>query len=225
MMAWMNREAYEETVRTGRACYFSRSRNRLWRKGEESGNVQEVRAIFVDCDADTDPAQGEPDRRRRLPHGHKSCFFTAAWTATKLDRGRHARLRSASRCIRNDDRSSETRHPGRQPAGSHRRSVPQGRLQDHLRQPQLLSGIDDPEIHCTLIRAQEMPRYVQDGSLDCGLTGYDWVLENDAKVIELAELVFSKVSRRPVRWVLAVPNDSPIQAVKICKASASPRRS
>ena len=75
-------------------------------------------------------------------------------------------------------------------------------------------AIDDPEIHCTLIRAQEMPRYVQDGSLDCGLTGYDWVLENEAKVVELAELVFSKVSRRPVRWVLAVPNDSPIQSPK-----------
>jgi ATP phosphoribosyltransferase len=74
--------------------------------------------------------------------------------------------------------------------------------------------IDDPEIHCTLIRAQEMPRYVQDGSLDCGLTGYDWILENDAHVVELAELVFSKVSKRPVRWVLAVPNDSPVQAVK-----------
>src|SRR5262249_52112065 len=75
-------------------------------------------------------------------------------------------------------------------------------------------SIDDPEIHCTLIRAQEMPRYVQDGSLDCGLTGYDWVLENEAEVVELAELVFSKVSRRPVRWVLAVPNDSPIRTVK-----------
>jgi ATP phosphoribosyltransferase len=75
-------------------------------------------------------------------------------------------------------------------------------------------SIDDPEIHCTLIRAQEMPRYVQDGSLDCGLTGYDWVLENDAKVKEVAELVFSKASRRPVRWVLAVPNDSDIHGVK-----------
>jgi ATP phosphoribosyltransferase len=74
--------------------------------------------------------------------------------------------------------------------------------------------IDDPEIQCTLIRAQEMARYVQDGSLDCGLTGLDWVLENDAKVTEVAELVFSKVSRRPVRWVLAVPNDSPIHSVK-----------
>jgi len=74
--------------------------------------------------------------------------------------------------------------------------------------------IDDSEIHCTLIRAQEMARYVQDGSLDCGLTGYDWILENDARVVEVAELVFSKVSRRPVRWVLAVPNDSPIQSVQ-----------
>src|SRR5207247_10014833 len=64
---------------------------------------------------------------------------------------------------------------------------------------------------------QEMPRYVENGSLDCGLTGYDWILENDAKVIELAELVFSKVSRRPVRWVLAVPNDSPVQTVKDLK--------
>src|SRR6516225_3506015 len=74
--------------------------------------------------------------------------------------------------------------------------------------------MDDPGIHCTLIRAQEIPRYVQDGSLDCGLTGYDWILENDAKVVELAELVFSKVSKRPVRWVLAVPSDSPVQSVK-----------
>src|SRR5918992_3378029 len=75
-------------------------------------------------------------------------------------------------------------------------------------------SIDDPEIQCTLIRAQEMPRYVQDGSLDCGLTGYDWILENEARVVEVAELVFSKVSRRPVRWVLAVPESSPIRSPK-----------
>jgi ATP phosphoribosyltransferase len=75
-------------------------------------------------------------------------------------------------------------------------------------------SIDDPELHCTLIRAQEMPRYVENGSLDCGLTGYDWILENNVQVVELAELIFSKVSRRPVRWVLAVPNDSPVQSVK-----------
>jgi ATP phosphoribosyltransferase len=77
-------------------------------------------------------------------------------------------------------------------------------------------AVDDPEIHCTLIRAQEMARYVRDGSLDCGLTGHDWVVENGAAgdVVELAELVFSKVSRRPVRWVLAVPDDSPVRGPK-----------
>lgn len=75
-------------------------------------------------------------------------------------------------------------------------------------------SIDDPELHCTLIRAQEMGRYVADGSLDCGLTGHDWIVESDAHVTELSELVFSKVSRRPVRWVLAVPNDSEIREPK-----------
>src|SRR3954471_18340726 len=75
-------------------------------------------------------------------------------------------------------------------------------------------AVDDPELHCTLIRAQEMGRYVADGSLDCGLTGHDWIVESDARVVELSELIFSKVSRRPVRWVLAVPNDSPIKDVK-----------
>jgi ATP phosphoribosyltransferase len=74
--------------------------------------------------------------------------------------------------------------------------------------------IDDPDIECTLVRAQEMPRYVADGSFDCGLTGHDWVLENDVEVVELAELVFSKVSRRPVKWVLAVPNDSPVKTIQ-----------
>src|SRR5438128_10110219 len=75
-------------------------------------------------------------------------------------------------------------------------------------------AIDDPEIQCSLIRAQEMPRYVEDGSLDCGLTGRDWVLENDAKVVELGELIFSKVSRRPVRWLLAVANDSAVKSAE-----------
>ncbi len=74
--------------------------------------------------------------------------------------------------------------------------------------------IDDEEIDCLLIRAQEMARYVQDGVLDVGLTGHDWVMETGADVYEVCELVFSKVSRRPVRWVLAVPDDSPIRTVK-----------
>jgi len=73
--------------------------------------------------------------------------------------------------------------------------------------------IDDEEIECLLIRAQEMSRYVEDGALDAGLTGYDWIVENNSDVQEVAELVFSKVSRRPVRWVLCVPEDSPVQTV------------
>lgn len=74
--------------------------------------------------------------------------------------------------------------------------------------------VDDPEIECMLIRAQEMARYVENGILDAGITGYDWVLETNADVHEVCELVFSKVSRRPVRWVLCVPEDSPIRTVK-----------
>ncbi len=75
-------------------------------------------------------------------------------------------------------------------------------------------SIDDNEIECMLIRAQEIARYVQNGVLDAGLTGKDWIHENRADVVEIADLVYSKTSSRPVRWVLAVPNESPIQSVK-----------
>ena len=75
-------------------------------------------------------------------------------------------------------------------------------------------SIDDDEIECMLIRAQEIARYVADGVLDAGLTGKDWIMENRADVEEIAPLVYSKVSARPVRWVLAVPNDSSIKTVK-----------
>ncbi|MHC4179321.1 MAG: ATP phosphoribosyltransferase [Planctomycetota bacterium] len=74
--------------------------------------------------------------------------------------------------------------------------------------------IDDDQIECLLIRAQEMARYVEDGVLDAGLTGHDWILENQADVHEVAELVFSKQSRGPARWVLCVPEDSPAKSVK-----------
>jgi len=73
-------------------------------------------------------------------------------------------------------------------------------------------AIDDPEIDCILIRAQEMSRYVEEGILDCGLTGRDWIVENGSDVKEVAELVYGKVGRAPLRWVLAVPEDSPIRA-------------
>jgi len=75
-------------------------------------------------------------------------------------------------------------------------------------------SIDDNEIECMLIRAQEIARYVQNGVLDAGLTGKDWIQENRADVVEIADLVYSKTSSLPVRWVLAVPNESSIQSVK-----------
>jgi len=73
---------------------------------------------------------------------------------------------------------------------------------------------DDPELSIVLLRAQEMSRYVEDGALDAGITGHDWILENDSNVHEIVTLCYSKASMRPVRWVLAVPEDSSIQSVK-----------
>ena len=75
MLAWMNREAYEETLRTRRAVYFSRSRNRLWRKGEESGHHQEVREVLVDCDADTILLKVRQIGGAACHEGYASCFF------------------------------------------------------------------------------------------------------------------------------------------------------
>src|SRR6516162_4242057 len=75
MLAWMNRAAYEETLRTGRACYYSRSRGKLWRKGEESGHVQEVRGVYVDCDADTILLKVRQVGGAACHEGYASCFF------------------------------------------------------------------------------------------------------------------------------------------------------
>jgi len=75
-------------------------------------------------------------------------------------------------------------------------------------------AIDDPEIECMLIRAQEMARYVEDGVLDAGLTGRDWVEENEAHVENVADLIYAKQSFGKVRWVLAVPEASPYKSVK-----------
>ena len=74
--------------------------------------------------------------------------------------------------------------------------------------------INDPEISCAICRAQEMSRYVQQGTVDVGLTGRDWIVEIDSDVLVVADLVYSKVSQRPARWVLAVPLDSPVQDLK-----------
>jgi ATP phosphoribosyltransferase len=77
-----------------------------------------------------------------------------------------------------------------------------------------MPSVDDPELAARLIRAQEISRYVEHGMLDVGLTGHDWVVENKSDVVEVANLVYAKQGLRPVRWVIAVPNDSPIRSAR-----------
>ncbi|UCE49326.1 MAG: ATP phosphoribosyltransferase [Phycisphaerales bacterium] len=73
-----------------------------------------------------------------------------------------------------------------------------------------LPAIDDDQIQLTMLRAQEMSRYVEDGVIDAGITGYDWIKENDSDVVEICELAYSKATNKPTRWVLAVPNESKV---------------
>jgi ATP phosphoribosyltransferase len=108
-----------------------------------------------------------------------------------------------------------------------RLGIPKGSLQDATLQLFTRAGLniytssrsyfaatDDPEIECMLIRAQEMARYVEHGALDAGLTGLDWVLESGLQVITVADLIYAKQSRGKVRWVLAVPEDSPYRTAE-----------
>ena len=108
-----------------------------------------------------------------------------------------------------------------------RLGIPKGSLQDATLQLFARAGwrisvssrsyfpaIDDPEINCMLVRAQEMARYVETGALDAGITGRDWVFETGADVAEISELLYSKQSLAPVRWVLAVPEEDPVHSVK-----------
>src|SRR6059036_3364029 len=105
--------------------------------------------------------------------------------------------------------------------------LPKGSLQDATIEKMAKAGfniqvssrsyipyVDDEELEIRLIRAQEISRYVEHGYLDCGITGHDWVQENGSKVHEVGELLFSKATRQAARWVLAVPEDSPIKSVK-----------
>src|SRR5216110_1081385 len=108
--------------------------------------------------------------------------------------------------------------------------LPKGSLQDATIEKMAKAGwnisvssrsyipyVDDRELEIRLIRAQEISRYVEHGYLDCGITGHDWIEENGSKVHEIGEFQFSKVSRQPTRWVLAVPEKSPIKSVKDLK--------
>ncbi len=105
--------------------------------------------------------------------------------------------------------------------------LPKGSLQDATIEKMAKAGfniqvssrsyvpyVDDEELEVRLIRAQEVSRYVEHGYLDCGITGYDWIRENDSDVHEVGEFLFSKATRQPARWVLAVPENSPVKTVK-----------
>src|SRR5256886_8513414 len=111
-----------------------------------------------------------------------------------------------------------------------RLGLPKGSLQDATIEKMAKAGfnisvssrsyipyVDDPELEIRLIRAQEISRYVEHGYLDCGITGHDWIQENGSKVHEVGEFQFSKVSNVPTRWVLAVPEDSPIKSAQDLK--------
>ena len=82
MLAYMNREAYEETLRTGLVCYYSRSRGRLWRKGEESGHVQRLKEVYLDCDGDTLLLKVDQVGGAACHEGYRSCFFRRVDPAT-----------------------------------------------------------------------------------------------------------------------------------------------
>src|ERR1700742_4644755 len=108
--------------------------------------------------------------------------------------------------------------------------LPKGSLQDATLEKMAKAGfnisvgsrsyapyVDDEELSIRLIRAQEISRYVEHGYLDCGITGHDWVVENGSKVHEVGEFIFSKATSLPAKWVLAVPEDSPIRSAKDLK--------
>ena len=87
MLAYMNQESFEETLRTGRACYFSRSRNKLWRKGEESGNVQDIVEVRIDCDRDTILLKVNQIGGAACHTGNRSCFFRKIENGTLIEDG------------------------------------------------------------------------------------------------------------------------------------------
>jgi len=114
---------------------------------------------------------------------------------------------------------------GNLPEDKLRLGIPKGSLQDssldlfaragfniNVSSRSYFPQVDDDEIVAVMFRAQEMSRYVADGVIDCGLTGHDWIIENESDVVEVTELVYSKQSLRPARWVLAVPNESKVQS-------------
>ena len=211
MVGYMNREALDKTIATGNVTFFSRSRQKLWTKGESSGHVLKLKSIAVDCDGDALLVEAEPIGPGVCHAGYESCFYRTleGW---QVGDQRRPSLRSGCGLW-----SEEVKL---------KLGIPKGSLEnatiDLFRRAgfnivtssrSYYPAIDDPEIECMLIRAQEMARYVEDGVLDAGLTGRDWVAENEANVQTVADLVYAKQSFGKVRWVLAAPETSPYKTV------------
>ena len=212
MVGFMNEEAWQKTIETGFATFYSRSRKKLWLKGESSGHRLVVKEIATDCDQDALLIKVEALGPGVCHEGYESCFFRTL-----------------------QGRIGSNRRKNLQPGCGIQRmklrlGIPKGGLEnatvDLFRRAgfnittssrSYFPAIDDPEIECMLIRAQEMARYVDDGILDAGLTGRDWVEESEAQVETIADLIYAKQSFGKVRWVLAVPEASPFQHVKDLK--------
>jgi ATP phosphoribosyltransferase len=199
MLGFMNRAALELTRATGFVTFYSRSRQKLWTKGESSGQKLLLRELRVDCDQDALLVRVELSGSAVCHEGYRSCFF---------------------RRLEKDDEAAE------KVMSTLKLGIPKGSLQDSTVELFARAGwrisvnsrsyypaIDDPEIECMLVRAQEMARYVGSGALDAGITGKDWILETSGAVEEIAELVYAKTSLGRVRWVLAVAEDSPVKNV------------
>ena len=212
MVGFMNEEAFRKTVETGFATFYSRSRNKLWLKGESSGHRLVVKEISTDCDRDAVLVKVEALGPGVCHEGYESCFFR------RLEDGEWKVA---------DSRTYDPERRLRRQVVKLKLGIPKGSLEnatiDLFRRAgfnittssrSYFPGIDDPEIECMLIRAQEMARYVEDGILDAGLTGRDWVEENEADVVAVADLIYAKQSFGKVRWVLAVPEASPFHTVQ-----------
>jgi phosphoribosyl-AMP cyclohydrolase len=226
MVGFLNETSYAKTLETGFVTFWSRTRQKLWMKGETSGNRLRVVSAATDCDQDTILFRVVVEGDGLVCHeGTVSCF-TNAIECPRRRRWRHGM------------------------AGKLKLGIPKGSLQDatialferagwhiYANGRSYFPGIDDSEIECMLIRAQEMARYVEKGVLDAGLTGIDWVVESGLDVASVTSLTYSKATRTKVRWVLAVPEDSPFQKaeelsgkviatelVEVTKNTSPPRR-
>ena len=199
MLGFLNETSYRKTLDSGFVTFWSRTRQKLWMKGETSGNRLRIVTASTDCDNDALLFRVDGrGRRPGLPRGHRQLLHQT---------DRNAKLRG-----------------GKIMANKLKLGIPKGSLQDATialferagwriaaSGRSYFPAIDDPEIECMLVRAQEMARYVEHGALDAGLTGNDWVQENQTDVEYVTSLTYSKVSRQRVKWVLAVPEDSPFQ--------------